>query len=185
MQYDPSFCCRTNQEALRQYYADNSERDTLNFTGSPTENSHSLTASITPASNFTTLLPFLSDNSERDTLNFTGSPTENSHSLTDSFTPASNFTTLLRFLSENKTLEFDRAAAFNSTLPGLLDTYTAIYVYTAFILGSVFITSIRSMFFFKVCMTASKILHDNMFGCVLAATMRFFDTNPSGKYCIE
>lgn len=132
----------TNQEGLRQYYADNSERDTLNFTGSPTENSHSLTDSITTASYFTTLLPFL---------------------------------------SENKTLEFDRAAAFNSTLPELLDTNTAIYIYTAFILGSVFITSIRSTFFFKVCMTASKILHDNMFGCVLAATMRFFDTNPSGR----
>jgi len=146
MQYDPSFCCRTNQEALRQYYAENSERDTLNFTGSPTENSHSHTDSITPASNFTTLLPFL---------------------------------------PENKTLEFDRAAAFNSTLPELLDTDTAIYIYTVFIVGSVFITSIRSMFFFKVCMTASKILHDNMFGCVLAATMRFFDTNPSGKHCIE
>jgi hypothetical protein len=147
MQYDSSFFCRTNQEALRQYYADN--------------------------------------NSERDMLNFTGSPTESSHSVTDSITPASNSTTFLPFLSENKTLEFDRAAAFNSTLAGLLDTNTTIYVYTAFILGSVFITSIRSMFFFKVCMTASKILHDNMFGCVLAATMRFFDKNPSGKHCVE
>jgi hypothetical protein len=146
MQYDPSFCCRTNQEALRQYYADNSERHRLNFTGSPMENSHS---------------------------------------LADSITPDSNFTTLLTFPSENKTLEFDRATAFNSTLPELLDTYTAIYIYTAFILGSVFITSIRSLFFFKMCMTASKILHDKMFGCVLAATMRFFDTNPSGKLCIE
>jgi hypothetical protein len=131
------------------------------------------------------LRQYYADKSETDTLNFTGSPTENSQSFTDSITPVSDFTTLLPFLSENKTLEFDRVAALNSTLPGLLDTYTAIYVYTAFILGSVFITSIRSMFFFRVCMTASKILHDNMFGCVLAATMRFFDTNPSGKYCIE
>lgn len=140
MHYDPSLCCRTDQEVLRQNYAhDNSEGDTLNFTGSPTENAHSLTDSITPASNFTTLLP------------------------------------------ENQTLEFDEAAAFNSTLPELLDTHTAIYVYTALILGSIFITSIRSMFFFKVCMTASKILHDTMFGCILAATMRFFYTNPSGK----
>jgi hypothetical protein len=142
MQYDPSLCCRTKKEELRQYYAH--------------------------------------DNSEGDTLNFTGSPIENAHSLTDSITPASNFTTLLPFLSENQTLEFDEAE-----LPELLDTHTAIYVYTALILGSVFITSIRSMFFFKVCMTASKILHDTMFGCILAATMRFFDTNPSGKHCIE
>jgi hypothetical protein len=90
--------------------------------------------------------------------------------LTDSISP-----------SERTTVEYEGATAFNTTLPRLLDTDTAIYIYFALILGSVFITSIRSIFFFKVCMTASKILHDTMFRCILAATMRFFDTNPSGK----
>lgn len=154
----------TNQEALRRYYADNnSERDTLNFTDSSMENAQSSTN-------------FLEEH--RDLSQYTKFPIPN---FTDSITPASNFTTLLPFQSENKTLKFDGATAVNSTLPRLLDTHTAIYVYTAFILGSVFITSIRSMFFFKVCMTASKVLHDTMFGCILAATMRFFDTNPSGR----
>ena len=166
--HNPSFCCRTNQEALKQYYADNnSERDTLNFTDSSMENAQSSTN-------------FLEQ--PRDLSQYTKFPITN---LTDSITPALNFTTIVPFQSENKTLKFDGAAAVNSMLPGLLDTNTAIYVYTAFILGSVFITLIRSMFFFKVCMTASKILHDTMFGCILAATMRFFDANPSGKHYIE
>lgn len=30
-------------------------------------------------------------------------------------------------------------------------------------------------------MHASKVLHDRMFGSILKATMRFFDTNPSGR----
>jgi ABC-type multidrug transport system fused ATPase/permease subunit len=89
--------------------------------------------------------------------------------------------TLPPSVSENTTMEYEGTALFNSTLPRLLDTDTAIYIYFALILGSVFITSIRSIFFFKVCMTASKILHDTMFRSILAATMRFFDTNPSGK----
>jgi hypothetical protein len=152
---------------LRQYYADNIESDTLNFTDNPLKDVQSSNAFIGQPS---------------DLSQFSEFPVPN---LTNSATPNSDFTTFLHFLSENKTLEFHRVAAFNSTLPKLIDTHTAIYVYTAFILGSIFITSIRSMFFFKVCMTASKILHDTMFGCILAATMRFFDTNSSGKHCVK
>ncbi|GFG28327.1 hypothetical protein Cfor_09080 [Coptotermes formosanus] len=158
----------TNQEELWQYYANNNtERDKLNFTDSPIENAQPSTTSVEQPTDLNLSTEF---------------PVPH---LTDSIIPFSDFTTLLPFLSENKTLEFDGATAFNSTLPRLLDTHTAIYVYTVFILGSVFITSIRSMFFFKVCMTASKILHDTMFGSILAATMRFFDTNPSGKHHIN
>jgi hypothetical protein len=153
---------------LWQYYANNNtERDKLNFTDSPIENAQPSTTSVEQPTDLNLSTEF---------------PVPH---LTDSIIPFSDFTTLLPFLSENKTLEFDGATAFNSTLPRLLDTHTAIYVYTVFILGSVFITSIRSMFFFKVCMTASKILHDTMFGSILAATMRFFDTNPSGKHHIN
>nr|CAD7590287.1 unnamed protein product [Timema genevievae] len=47
------------------------------------------------------------------------------------------------------------------------------------ILGSVIITILRSVVFFKVCMTASRRLHDTMFSSILQGTMRFFDTNPS------
>lgn len=39
----------------------------------------------------------------------------------------------------------------------------------------------RGFIFFNVCMHASKVLHNRMFGRLLAAPMRFFDTNPSGR----
>lgn len=42
-------------------------------------------------------------------------------------------------------------------------------------------TVFRGYLFFKVCMHASKVLHDRMFGSILRSTMRFFDTNPSGR----
>lgn len=35
--------------------------------------------------------------------------------------------------------------------------------------------------FFSICMRASKVLHNRMFKSILNATMRFFDTNPSGR----
>ncbi|XP_021934289.1 multidrug resistance-associated protein 4-like isoform X2 [Zootermopsis nevadensis] len=148
----------TNQEELRRYYDDKAmQEDTLNSTDNLMQN----------VGLNTTFIDQPTEHSQ-----FTEFPLSN---FTDSNSLSSNFTTLLPFLSDKG------EASLNSTIPKLLDTDTAIYIYTTFILGSVFITSIRSIFFFKVCMTASKILHDNMFRCILAATMRFFDTNPSGR----
>lgn len=59
------------------------------------------------------------------------------------------------------------------------DTY--ILVYTLFIIFSVILTTARSVLFYKICMNASKNLHNLMFNNILQATMRFFDTNPSGR----
>lgn len=59
---------------------------------------------------------------------------------------------------------------------------TYIYVYTALIVAAILLTTFRSFIFFKICMNASRGLHNTMFNNVLKATMRFFDTNPSGKY---
>lgn len=56
-----------------------------------------------------------------------------------------------------------------------------IYLYTLFIIGSIVLTTLRSLLFFKVCMKASKNLHNTMFSNLLRATMRFFDVNPSGR----
>lgn len=39
----------------------------------------------------------------------------------------------------------------------------------------------RSILFLRVCMRASKVLHDRMFAAILKTPMRFFDTNPSGR----
>nr|CAD7434431.1 unnamed protein product [Timema monikensis] len=69
----------------------------------------------------------------------------------------------------------------NLTQEVIFSTETSLYIYTVCILGSVIITIIRSVVFFKVCMTASRRLHNTMFSSILQGTMRFFDTNPSGR----
>ncbi|RZC37765.1 ABC tran and/or MMR HSR1 domain containing protein [Asbolus verrucosus] len=56
-----------------------------------------------------------------------------------------------------------------------------ITVYSILIVFSIVLTTARSLLFFKICMNASKSLHNNMFSNVLQATMRFFDSNPSGR----
>lgn len=62
---------------------------------------------------------------------------------------------------------------------GSQDFYMVIY--TTFIISSIILTPARSILFYKIFMNASKGLHKKMFSNVLAAPMRFFDTNPSGK----
>ncbi|GJQ74461.1 hypothetical protein Trydic_g21331 [Trypoxylus dichotomus] len=59
--------------------------------------------------------------------------------------------------------------------------YTYLYVYTGFVAGCIIFVVLRSIIFFKFCMTASQNLHDSMFHSLLRAPMRFFDTNPSGR----
>lgn len=53
--------------------------------------------------------------------------------------------------------------------------------YTVFIVASMILTPARSILFYKIFMNASKGLHKKMFSNVLAAPMKFFDTNPSGN----
>ncbi|XP_046746120.1 probable multidrug resistance-associated protein lethal(2)03659 isoform X2 [Diprion similis] len=63
----------------------------------------------------------------------------------------------------------------------LLSTETYMYIYTG-ILVALFVTAIaRSMLFYKLCMWSSQSLHDRMFGSLIRTSMRFFDTNPSGR----
>ncbi|XP_029164697.1 probable multidrug resistance-associated protein lethal(2)03659 [Nylanderia fulva] len=56
-----------------------------------------------------------------------------------------------------------------------------IYIYTAIVLSIFLIGIIRSIAFYKTCMTCSQRLHDMMFGALIRTGMRFFDTNPSGR----
>ncbi|CAH1159389.1 unnamed protein product [Phaedon cochleariae] len=56
-----------------------------------------------------------------------------------------------------------------------------IYIYTIFIVGSIILTTARSLLFYRVCTKASEGLHNKMFSNVLKAPMRFFNTNPSGR----
>ena len=46
--------------------------------------------------------------------------------------------------------------------------------------GALLINIFRSLLFYVVIVNASRVLHNRMFGSVLRAPMRFFDTNPSG-----
>lgn len=47
--------------------------------------------------------------------------------------------------------------------------------------ATVVLSLVRSIFFFHTCMRASRRLHDTMFNSLTRATMRFFNTNNSGR----
>ncbi|KRT79020.1 ABC transporter ATP-binding protein [Oryctes borbonicus] len=86
--------------------------------------------------------------------------------------------------STNFTIDFEINQIRNESLYADISQYSQdfyIYLYTFFIIGSIVLTTLRSLFFFKVCMRASKNLHNTMFSNLLQATMRFFDENPSGR----
>ncbi|CAG9814465.1 unnamed protein product [Phaedon cochleariae] len=60
-------------------------------------------------------------------------------------------------------------------------TETCLYIYAGG-LGLLFLVALsRSMLFYKLAMLSSQKLHNIMFSSVIGATMRFFDTNPSGR----
>ncbi|XP_051160133.1 probable multidrug resistance-associated protein lethal(2)03659 [Leptopilina boulardi] len=56
-----------------------------------------------------------------------------------------------------------------------------IYIFSVLTILTVTVTLMRSFSFFVMCMRASKKLHDTMFRCISRATMRFFNTNSSGR----
>ncbi|KAF5283713.1 hypothetical protein FQR65_LT13748 [Abscondita terminalis] len=71
--------------------------------------------------------------------------------------------------------ETSRILSFN------FSTNTCIYIYTGITVATVILTLSRSLTFFYACMQSSVKLHDNMFGSIINATMRFFNTNSSGR----
>ncbi|XP_050673524.1 ATP-binding cassette subfamily C member 4-like isoform X1 [Leptidea sinapis] len=68
-----------------------------------------------------------------------------------------------------------------NALIGPLDTVQYLYVYTALIICCIFFITARAFMFFKVCMTSSRNLHNDMFHSMLRGVMRFFDSNSSGR----
>ncbi|XP_046746883.1 ATP-binding cassette subfamily C member 4-like isoform X1 [Diprion similis] len=64
---------------------------------------------------------------------------------------------------------------------GILRPTIAVYVYTFCIAGCVFFALFRSVLFMKLSMNASQNIHNTMFANLLQATMRFFNTNPTGR----
>lgn len=65
--------------------------------------------------------------------------------------------------------------------PATLTTAQCLYIFGALIVLVVLVCFLRAYMFFNICMRASKVLHNKMFASILGATMRFFDTNPSGR----
>ncbi|CAH1638630.1 unnamed protein product [Spodoptera littoralis] len=90
------------------------------------------------------------------------------------------------FLS-NDTMETTEAVlnatGFGTTIvaPAKINDRFYIYIWAAAIVGCIIATSGRAMLFLWVCMRSSIKLHNVMFRNILSATMRFFDTNPSGR----
>ncbi|KAL4705012.1 hypothetical protein ACJJTC_009800 [Scirpophaga incertulas] len=68
-----------------------------------------------------------------------------------------------------------------TTPAGQIDHPYYIYIWTIGIIGCIVLTTFRSLLFLWVCMRSSITLHNKMFSNILSATMRFFDTNASGR----
>ncbi|XP_046432670.1 ATP-binding cassette sub-family C member 4-like [Neodiprion fabricii] len=64
---------------------------------------------------------------------------------------------------------------------GLLRNNMAIYVYCILIATYILSMIFRNVFHLRICMNANRNLHNSMFANLLQATMRFFQTNPSGR----
>ncbi|KAK4880755.1 hypothetical protein RN001_008901 [Aquatica leii] len=82
--------------------------------------------------------------------------------------------------------ETSAALANNVTIPGsdsfwFFSRETCIYIYSGIALAVIVITLTRSFSFFTLCMNSSIRLHDNMFNSITHATMKFFNTNTSGR----
>lgn len=60
-------------------------------------------------------------------------------------------------------------------------TDTCIYIHGGIILCLTITGILRSIGFFRTTIRASKRLHNTMFTSVISTTMRFFNTNPSGR----
>lgn len=95
------------------------------------------------------------------------------YSLISNSTPGSGY-----LLSDNVTSFKNDTFIGNWEFVGSQEYYIALY--TIFIIASMVLTPARSLLFYRIFMNASKGLHKKMFANVLAAPMRFFDTNPSG-----
>ncbi|KAJ8716035.1 hypothetical protein PYW08_013320 [Mythimna loreyi] len=90
-----------------------------------------------------------------------------------------NFTVMSNDTSEN--LFNNDTLQVVTVAPARVDDVFYIYVWAAAIFGCIIVTSGRAMLFLWVCMRSSVKLHNQMFSNILSATMRFFDTNPSGR----
>ncbi|XP_034942268.1 probable multidrug resistance-associated protein lethal(2)03659 isoform X2 [Chelonus insularis] len=88
---------------------------------------------------------------------------------------------------ESRNKDFIVSKNFTSSPIGYIQNYDInpailyVYIYTGLVL-SIFIVGItRSLLFYVLCVRNSQSLHDRSFGALIRTSMRFFDTNPSGR----
>ncbi|XP_043284228.1 ATP-binding cassette subfamily C member 4-like isoform X2 [Venturia canescens] len=103
-------------------------------------------------------------------------------SLTDYFVP------LLVTEEEHRHAEINKARNESELLNDTYDDANDfepvmiwIYIYTGLVIGIFVIGITRSLLFYNLAMRASQRLHDLAFDSLIKTTMRFFDTNPSGR----
>lgn len=68
-----------------------------------------------------------------------------------------------------------------SKLDIFFTTNICFYVYSTIIVAVIVLTIIRSVTFYQFCMLASVRMHNTMFARIINGTMRFFNTNCSGR----
>lgn len=84
-------------------------------------------------------------------------------------------------VEEYRSGNFTADDLYKKPLPYHWDTETRLIVYGFGIIGLFMVAISRSVLFYKLAMLSSIKLHHLIFDNVVGATMRFFDTNPSGR----
>ena len=71
----------------------------------------------------------------------------------------------------------------NETIPSqcLLSVNQRVGVYGGLVAGTIVINFATIILLSVFCVNASRVLHNRMFGSILRAPIRFFDTNPIGE----
>lgn len=89
---------------------------------------------------------------------------------------------ILIYFRVNKQQEISSRTAQNISLDNdTIDQEHMVYIYTGLTLATIVLSLTHSIYFFIFCLMASVHLHDFVFSKVISATMRFFNSNPSGR----
>ncbi|XP_026323955.1 probable multidrug resistance-associated protein lethal(2)03659 isoform X2 [Hyposmocoma kahamanoa] len=129
--------------------------------------------------NATDIIPLLNSTELNDTSDISSTFATITDNYTSDVTDAGNETSTLKPTVIR--LVLDTALALQRAAADRIEHPYYIYIWGLGILGCIVLTTARSLLFLWVCMRSSINLHNKMFSNILSATMRFFDTNPSGR----